>query len=931
MAETIPTGTVTFLFTDVEGSTALAQNFPEAMPSLLARHHAILRQAIQAYNGYVFQIVGDAFCAAFHTAPDALGAALAAQRWLQHEAWDPAPVVVRMGIHTGPAQAGDMDDRSGGYRGFLALARVQSVMSSAHGEQVLLSGASAELARGDLPAGVMLRDMGEHRLKGMMDPEHLWQMVAGDLRAEFPPLKTLSVLPNNLPVQLNSFIGRERELAQTRELLSSTHLLTLIGPGGTGKTRLTLQLAAELLPEFGDGAWLVELAPLADPALVLQTIASTLGLREIPGTPLNDLVTGYLRAKALLLILDNCEHLVETCAQLAVRLLSHCPSLKVIASSREALGIAGETIYRVPPLALPDSDRYVVETIRRSEAVQLFVERAVAVKTGFALSEHNAPAVAQICQRLDGIPLALELAAARVGMLTPEQIAARLDDRFRLLTGGSRTALPRQQTLRSLIDWSYDLLPEAERLLFCQLSVFVGGWSLEAAEAVCPELDVLELLQQLIHKSLVVADESVDPGGTRYRLLETIRQYGRDRLLEMGAAAMVRARHLNYYLKFAEAGESNIYGPQRMEWLDRCELEHDNFRAALQWGLDHDAEAALRLGGALATFWTVRGFNPEGRRWIQAALDRAAALPELHGEAARHRQAAQARGLMGLSSITIGDGDYQTGLDAGKEAARLFRQLGDRPGLGLALAYAGFMAALQNDLAFAEPALLEAIHLGREMGDKPLLSFALGVQSRNIFMPRGDLAAARASDEESIRFSREAGLHWGEALGEVVLARIDAMTGRWDEAREHALKAVPVLQDLRDPLTLHQAYSELADIELRAGNLAEARRYLQECILTFQRLGQLAFMAHALESFAYIAQAVCQPKRAAILLGAAEAVQEGLGISAIGVERIQSEYERTVAWLHTQLDEIAYQAHWSEGCAMSMDQAIAYALEQNIV
>ena len=349
---------------------------------------------------------------------------------------------------------------------------------------MLLSSLSANLVQDSLPQGVLLRDMGEHTLKGELMRDHLWQLVADDLRLEFPALKTIYTIPNNLPVQLTSFIGRRRELAQAKEMLAATHLLTLIGPGGTGKTRHTLELAAEVLPEFLDGAWLVELAPLADPALVLQTIVMALSLRANPGKSLEDQLTYYLHTKHLLLLLDNCEHLVETCVQIAEHLLHNCSDLKMVASSREALGIADETVYRVPPLALPEADSFDLDALRRSEAVQLFLARAGAVKPGFGLNEQNAQPVAQICQRLDGIPLALELAAARVAMLTPQQIATRLDDRFRLLTGGSRTALPRQQTLRSLIDWSYDLLSEPERILFCQLAVFVGGWSLEAAEAV---------------------------------------------------------------------------------------------------------------------------------------------------------------------------------------------------------------------------------------------------------------------------------------------------------------------------------------------------------------------------------------------------------------------------------------------------------------
>ncbi len=924
--EALPTGTVTFLFTDIEGSTALAHSFPGQMPALMERHNAILHQSIQAFHGYVFQIIGDAFCAAFPTAENALNAALAAQRSLQHETWNPAPILVRMGIHTGAAQVSLNEDHSWDYRGYLTLACTQSIMSSAHGGQVLLSNASAELVRGQLPARITLLDMGEHLLKGGMNPERLWQLASDDLLAEFPPLKTLSVLPNNLPMQRNRFVGREAELRQTKDLLAKTCLLTLIGPGGTGKTRLTLQLAADLLPEYAGGTWLVELAPLTDPALVLPTVAEALGLRQIPGVDIYDQVAGFLCAKSLLLILDNCEHLVESCAQLADQLLRHCANLKIIASSREALGIPGEIIYRVPPLGLPQPHTTSLEALRHSEAVQLFVDRATAVKSSFILSEHNAGAVAQICRRLDGIPLALELAAARVAMLTPEQIATRLDDRFQLLTGGSRTALPRQQTLRSLIDWSYDLLSEPERLLFCQLSVFVGGWSLEAAEAVCPDMDVLDLLAQLIQKSLVVAEERQDPATTRFRLLETIRQYARDKLLESGAAVQARDRHLDYYLKFAEAGESNAYGPHQLEWLDRCEPEFDNFRAALQWGLDHNIEAALRLGGALPVFWTSRGFT-EGRRWLQAALERAAALPAPPGEAGRSRQVAQAKVLIGLGQLSYADGDYQSGLEASKQAVALYRQLGDAFGLGFALGSLGNMAAFQGDLDLGESTLIEAIRVAREHGNKLVLAYATGVMGRSVYLPRGNLSQARTFAEESIRYSREIGFPWSAALGELLLARIDASLGQVSAARAHAQSALAVAQELRDQGLMYLAIYHLGDVELYADNLLEAQQHHRRAIVSCQELGQFALVAHELESFAYLAQALNQPIRAARLLGAAEAVQESIGTSAVGVERLPDLYERALTWLHTRLDDATYDTHWSEGRDMMMDQAISYALE----
>ena len=477
-----PTGTVTFLFTDIEGSTKLAQQHPAEWESARQRHHAILREATEAHQGYVFQVIGDAFCVAFPTASDALQAALDAQRALQAEAWGETPIRVRMGLHTGAADA-----RDGDYHGYLTLAHVQRVMSTAYGGQTLVSNATASLLSGQLPDGAALRDMGEHRLKGLLNPEHLWQWSPPDLPQDFPPLQSLNAIPNNLPIQVTSFVGRERELAELQRLLTTTRLLTLTGSGGTGKTRLSLQVAAEVLDNFKDGVWFVELAPLADPALVPQTVATVLGVREEPGRPLLATLIDWLRPKQLLLILDNCEHLIDACARLADAVLHAGRETQILASSREALGIAGETAYRVPSLECPNAaqaSQETVEQLTQYAAVQLFIERATQSLTTFTVTNANAPAVAQICYRLDGIPLAIELAAARVRGLSVEQIAARLDDSFQLLTGGSRTALPRQQTLRALIDWSYNLLSEPEQRLLQRLSVFAGGWTLEAAEAV---------------------------------------------------------------------------------------------------------------------------------------------------------------------------------------------------------------------------------------------------------------------------------------------------------------------------------------------------------------------------------------------------------------------------------------------------------------
>jgi predicted ATPase/class 3 adenylate cyclase len=561
---TLPTGTVTFLFTDIEGSTQLWEKNPEAMKDALAKHDLILREAIESNNGQVIKSTGDGVHSVFETAIDAVHATLSSQRNFQASIND-IQIKVRMGLHTGEAEL-----RAADYHG-QALNRASRIMAAGSGGQILLSSVTAELAREHLPADVSLLDLGEQRLKDLIRPERIFQVLAPDLPKDFPALKSLNSLPNNLPPQLTSFIGREREMQEAKKLLGSARLLTLIGPGGTGKTRLSLQVAADQLSDFKDGVWLVELAPLTDPAFIISTIADVLGMHEVPGVSLMNVVMDYLRAKQLLLILDNCEHLIEESAQLADQLLHACLQLKIIASSREALGIAGETVYRVPSLSLPDRSS---NALMDFESTRLFIDRATKAEPRFHLTDHNASSIAQICYRLDGIPLAIELAAARVKLFTPEQISERLDDRFKLLTGGSRTALPRQQTLRALIDWSYQSLNETEQRALRRLAVFSGGWTFEAAEAVVGESDTMDGLLGLVNKSLVNVDEQ--NGKSRYRFLETIRQYAMEKLLESGEAIEVRNRHLDYFLestKQAPQSEERIFGvlPDDTEWLDRME------------------------------------------------------------------------------------------------------------------------------------------------------------------------------------------------------------------------------------------------------------------------------------------------------------------------------------------------------------------------
>src|ERR687893_813113 len=597
VATSPPTGTVTFLFTDIEGSTRMWERSPQAMQAALARHDELLRRAIEEHGGYVFKTVGDAFCCAFRTAPDALEAALNTQRRLLSSKWEQTgPLKVRMALHTGVAE-----ERDGDYFG-PPLNRVARLLSAAHGGQVLLSLATQEMVRDQLPAGAALRDLREHRLKDLFRPERVFQVTAPGLPTSFPPLKTLDARLNNLPAQPTPLVGRERELGEVRDLLRAeeVRLLTLTGPGGIGKTRLGLQVAAELVDEFEDGVFFVALAPITDPALVASAIAEALGVVEAGDQPLEEGLKGYLRGKELLLLLDNFEQVLGA-APLVGELLSVCPKLKVLATSRSVLRVYGEQEFPVPPLELPDHKRLLsVERLTQYEAVRLFIERAKAARPDFSVTNENAPAVAEICVRLDGLPLAIELAAARIKLLTPKAMLERLGSRMKLLRGGSCDLPERQRTLRGTIEWSHALLEESDQVLFARLAVFSGGRTLEAIEAVCDTegdlpVDALEGVSSLLDKSLLVREETSEEE-SRFVMLETIHEYAREKLHESGEAAELSRLHAEYFLAFAEEAEPELEGTEQAPWMERLEADYDNCRAALSWLLEvGEAELALRI------------------------------------------------------------------------------------------------------------------------------------------------------------------------------------------------------------------------------------------------------------------------------------------------------------------------------------------------
>jgi predicted ATPase/class 3 adenylate cyclase len=615
----LPTGTVTFLFTDLEGSTRLWESQPEAMRAALARHDEILRNAVDAHGGSPIKGMGDGLHAVFPSAGPAAAAAVDAQRQLDAEEWDPdlGSLRVRMGLHTGVAE-----QRGGDYFGPV-LNRAARLMSAGHGGQMLCSQATADLLQDSLPASVGLVELGSHRLRDLARSEVVFQLTSPGLKAEFPPLLSLEAYPTNLPAERTALIGRENLVAETSAALESVRVMTLTGVGGAGKTRLGRQIAADALPRYRDGAWLVELAPLVDPAAVIPVVATTLGVTQRTGRTLNASLIDYLRSAQLLLMLDNCEHLIEAAARFIDEVIDVCPRVDFLATSREGLGIVGERIVAVPSLELPRDDDTDTAVVAGRDAIRLFVERAREAKSSFELTEGNQAAVVRLCRRLDGIPLAIELAAARVRSLSPAELAERVDARFGVLAGGPRTAVERHQTLRRAIDWSYDLLVDAERQALQRLAVFAGGFLLIAAEKVITDErlavpEVLDLLARLVDKSLLVAEDH--DGVTRYELLETIRQYAQERLEASGQIDAFHRRHAEYYAAFAAEAGQGLRGSEEVTWTARVEAEFDNFRAAVAWSVAAgDADLAMRLIAPFGPVHTTRvGYAASS--WVEAVL-----------------------------------------------------------------------------------------------------------------------------------------------------------------------------------------------------------------------------------------------------------------------------------------------------------------------
>jgi predicted ATPase/class 3 adenylate cyclase len=948
----LPHGTVTFLFTDIEGSTQLWTQHPQAMPAALARHETVLRAAINLHGGVVFKTVGDAVCAAFASALDALQAALAAQRALATESWA-LPLRVRMALHTGVVVA-----HAGDYQG-LPLSRVARLIAAGHGGQILLSAVTQELVRDDLPADTALHDLGVHRLKDLARPEPIFQLVAPDLPADFPPLRTLGRHRHNLPVQPTVLIGREQEIAGVLQLLQrpELRLVTLTGPGGTGKTRLALQIAAELLDTFADGVWLVNLAPISDPDLVLSAIGQSLGLKETGGQSIRDLVHDYLREKQTLLLLDNCEQVLAA-APLIAELLAMAPQITVLATSREVLHLRGEQEFAVPPLGLPDHRHPApLERFGQYEAVRLFIERAQAVKADFTVTNDNAPAVAEICVRLDGLPLAIELAAARIKLFPPQALLSRLDQRLTFLTGGARDLPARQQTLRNTIDWSYDLLDAGEQQLFRRLSVFVGGCTLDAITAICPAeseppRDVLDIMTALLDQNLLRQNEGPD-GEPRFVLLETVCEYALERLAASDEAEALRRQHAASYLALAEAAEPELHRAPQKAWWNQLEVEHDNLRAALAWALEDGAvEIGLRGAGALWWFWYLRGYWSEGRGWLARAL----ACTDRHAH-----PVVRAKGLFGAAMLAAVQGDYATARPLSEESLAISRVLADRAGCARALVSLAWVELGASDFAAARALLEESLILFRELGDAWYQAFTLVFLS-GMLTDQHDFAAARVLGEESLALFRELGDSWGQAQALSHLGQITLFLGNYDQAAMFIEESLVLARDLENKQLSAGALDQLAGIaraqgdyvrmrmlgeesvalrELgdkeglswalyflgiaaqRQGDARRATTLLAETLALFQETGNVLGPATYLEGMAGVAALQGQPAHAVRLHGAAAARREALGMPPMLDERRY--YDQQLAEARDLLGTATFEAAWAEGQAMTVEQGIAYA------
>ena len=950
----LPTGTVTFLFTDIEGSTRLLQQLGDRYSRVLEECRRLLRAAFQEWNGHEVDTQGDAFFVAFARATDAVSAAVDGLHALAVHSWTEDVVVrVRMGLHTGEPQLS-----SEGYIG-IDVHHGARVMSAGHGGQVLLSQATRDLVVHQLPGGVSLRDMGEHRLKDLQRPVHLFQLVIAGLPADFPSLKTLDIYPNNLPIQPTPLIGREKEVASLGQLLRrvDVRLVTLTGPGGTGKTRLALQVAAELSDLKWRGIYFVDLAPVSDSAQVIPTIASTLGLREERGRSPLECLKEEIDQNRVLLLLDNFEQVLDAAVQVS-ELLVACSQLKIMVTSRAELRVRAEREFAVPTLRLPDSAQMPdLEALMQYEAIVLFLQRTQAVAPEFRLTDMNAPVVVEIVRRLDGLPLAIELAAARMKLLSPEALLARLNQPLQVLTSGARDVAARQHTLRNTIAWSYNLLDAQEQELFRRLSDFVGGCTLEAIEVVNGVLGnatglILDIVASLVDKSLLRRREQGKGEEPRLAMLETIREYGLELLGASGEMKAVRKAHAVYFMELSErAGLERA--SDSPEWLDRLEQEHDNLRAAMHWSLEDMEgckEIALRLGGALRTFWYSRGYLSEGLDFLEralvgsdeveepmraAALYAAARLYEVRGDYDRaepflvqslalYRElgnpARIAYALHLQADIAWRRGILDMARSLAEESLAVFRELGDRGAIASLLLHLGALAADQGEYARARDLLEESLAINRELGDKGSIADSLFNLARANFFSGSELGAARVLLEESLSLFRQ--LSDKESIGYCLclLGLLTLEQGDVTTARSLVEQSVALFKERRQAHGMALSTSAMAMVIAAQGDNAVARALYDAALTEARKAGDKLIIASGLEGLSRVLVALGEYERAVQLRAAAETLREAIGAPIPAVERPADEQAAKVA--REWLGEEAFAEVWDVWRGLKVEDAL---------
>ncbi|HLZ61381.1 MAG TPA: tetratricopeptide repeat protein [Ktedonosporobacter sp.] len=910
----LPIGTITFLFTDIEGSTVRWERYPEEMRQALARHDELLLHIMEAHQGVVFKTVGDAFYVAFATAGDAVRAAIAAQRLLVEEQWpeEIGPLQVRMALHTG-----EVERRGNDYFG-QSLNRVARILAAGHGGQILLSQITRGLIRDALPVGVSLRDLGEHRLKDIQSPETIFQVMLAGFPSEFPPLKTLDRHPNNLPTQLTPFVGRKQELEAVSTLLlqREVRLTTLVGPGGTGKTRLGLQVVAEIADHFPDGVYFVDLSSLRGIDAVITAIAQVLNLRDVSDRTVLEHLKEHLQG-SMLLLLDNFEQVIEA-APIVHELLIASRTLKILITSRAILHLHGEHEFRVNPLIVPElKPPFDVSDLSQYDAITLFIQQAQTVKSDFRLSDTNVSAVVDICRRLDGLPLAIELAAARINLLPPQAMLKRLKYRLNLLKDGKRDRAERQQTLRHTISWSYDLLDEEEKMLFTWLSIFQNGCTLEAIEEVCPieefHSDLLDILNSLVDKSLL-RQQWQESEEARFMLLSTIREFAQEQLAATEKEAELLQRHLFYYLKLAEQANPALIGSEQKLWLNRLEGEHDNLQAALDWcEQNKQTEVGLRLAGSLWRFWLMHGHLYTGRSWLERLLSEDDTAPPQ----------VKAKALEGAFILACRQKDHERATTLANEALQLAQPLGLEEVMSSAYATLAEISMSRGDSQHATELFEKSLQLERTLGNKRGVAGLLN-NLGNVALQQGKVHRSAMLLEESLFYFREIGDKLSIASVLNNLGEVERHRRNFEQAAILYEESLQLSRELHYTWGIAAALVNLGDVTYVLKKYEPALHTYQESLQLFYELGDKLGVVLCLEGIATVCASLKFYERATRLFAQSDIIRQALESAGQQAEHMM--HENTIVALQTTLGSNLFDALWTTGRALLREQAIAEAL-----